>query len=69
MIVLVYVNDLVVTGSNEGDIELITHHLKVEFDIKDLGQLKYYLEIELAYLTKDLFISQRKYTIDLFLKN
>lgn len=66
MIVLVYVNDLVVNGSNEGDIELITRYLKVEFDIKDLGQLKYYLEIDLAYLTKGLFILQRKYIIDLF---
>ena len=64
-IVLVYVDDLIVTGNNEDDIELIKHHLKTKFDIKDLGQLKYFLGIELAYSTKGLFISQRKYVLDL----
>jgi hypothetical protein len=63
--VLVYVDDLIVTRNNEGDIELNKHHLKTKFDIKDIGQLKYFLGIELAYSIKDLFISQRKYILEL----
>jgi hypothetical protein len=33
--------------------------------ISDLGLLKYFLEIEIAHSPKGLFISQRKYTLDL----
>jgi hypothetical protein len=39
--------------------------LKNEFDIKDLGKLSYFLGIEIAYSNKGLFLSQRKYTLDL----
>lgn len=36
-----------------------------EFEIKDLGSLKYFLEIEGAKSKKDIFLSQRKYILDL----
>jgi hypothetical protein len=39
--------------------------LKNEFDIKDLGKLSYFLGIEIAYSNKDLFLSKRKYTLNL----
>jgi Reverse transcriptase (RNA-dependent DNA polymerase) len=39
--------------------------LRGNFDIKDLGLLKYFLGIEIAHSPKGLFISQRKYIIDL----
>jgi hypothetical protein len=42
--------------------------LRKNFDIKDLELLKYFLGIEIAHSPKDLFISQRKYVLDLFRK-
>jgi hypothetical protein len=39
--------------------------LRDKFDIKDLGHLKYFLGIEVAHSKMGLFISQRKYTLDL----
>jgi Reverse transcriptase (RNA-dependent DNA polymerase) len=39
--------------------------LKENFNIKDLGFLKYFLGIEIARSPKGLFISQRKYIFDL----
>ena len=39
--------------------------MKNEFDIKDLGKLSYFLGIEIAHSSKGLFLSQRKYVIDL----
>jgi hypothetical protein len=39
--------------------------LREIFDIKDLGYLKYFLGIEVAFSRKGLFISQQKYILDL----
>ena len=39
--------------------------LTKEFEIKDLGKLKYFLGIEVANLRNNIFISQQKYILDL----
>jgi hypothetical protein len=41
---------------------------KKKIDIKDLEKLKYFLDIEIVYSKKDLFLSQRKYVLDLLQK-
>jgi Reverse transcriptase (RNA-dependent DNA polymerase) len=64
-VVLVYVDDLIITGNNQLEIDCVKRDLKNKFDIKDLGKLKYFLGIEIAHSPKGLFISQRKYTLDL----
>jgi Reverse transcriptase (RNA-dependent DNA polymerase) len=65
IIILIYVDDLVITGSDLRGIETLKHHLSLEFDIKDLGNLKYFLGIEIARSHKYLFLSQRKYILDM----
>ncbi|XP_043694033.1 uncharacterized mitochondrial protein AtMg00810-like [Telopea speciosissima] len=63
--VLVYVDDIVITSDNHHEITNMKQHLKEKFDIKDLGKLRYFLGIEVASSNKGLFISQRKYALDL----
>ena len=44
---------------------LLKKYLAQEFEIKDLGSLKYFLGIEVARSKDGIFISQRKYVLDL----
>jgi hypothetical protein len=60
----VYVDDII-TENNEENIQQIKRQLKNKFDIKDLSRLKYFLGIEVTYSYKNLFLSQRKYVLDL----
>ncbi|XP_071741390.1 uncharacterized mitochondrial protein AtMg00810-like [Rutidosis leptorrhynchoides] len=62
---LVYVDDIVITGNNESEIEKFKHFLKTKFLIKDLGELKYFLGIEVLKDKNGLCLSQRKYCLEL----
>ncbi|KAK6131471.1 hypothetical protein DH2020_034779 [Rehmannia glutinosa] len=64
-ILIVYVDDIVVTGNNQEEMSRLKKHLATEFEIKDLGRLRYFLGIEVARSEKGIFISQRKYVLDL----
>ncbi|XP_060214071.1 uncharacterized mitochondrial protein AtMg00810-like [Lycium barbarum] len=65
LIVLVYVDDLLVTGSNHKLIEQVRKYLQTKFKMKDLGELKYFLGIELARSEKEIHLCQRKYALEL----
>ena len=43
-------------------------NLSKEFEIKNLGQLKYFLDIVVARSPKGIILSQRKYVLDLLIK-
>lgn len=45
---LIYVDDVILTGNNLQDIEDTKSFLKNQFKLKDLGELKYFLGIEVA---------------------
>ncbi|XP_071901935.1 retrovirus-related Pol polyprotein from transposon RE1 isoform X4 [Coffea arabica] len=64
-VLLVYVDDMIVTGNNKEEIENLRSYLAKEFEIKDLGTLKYFLGIEVSRSKQGLFLSQRKYTLEL----
>ncbi|XP_070664508.1 uncharacterized mitochondrial protein AtMg00810-like [Malus domestica] len=66
LVVLIYVDDLIVTGDNMSEISALKQYLNHKFAIKDLGILKYFLGIEMAHSHNGCFLNQRKYVIDLF---
>ncbi|XP_028086199.1 uncharacterized protein LOC114287116 [Camellia sinensis] len=64
-IIIVYVDDIILTGDHEEEIGLLKKFLTKEFEIKDLGNLKYFLGMEIARSKKGIAVSQRKYVLDL----
>ncbi|XP_016747511.2 uncharacterized mitochondrial protein AtMg00810-like [Gossypium hirsutum] len=63
--VLVYVDDIIVTGKHQGSIDAFVTSLDTQFSLKDLGPLNYFLGVEVEHTTDGLFLSQRKYIQDL----
>lgn len=62
---IVYVDDIIVTGNDPLEKDSLQKKLAAEFEIKELGKLKYFLGIEVAQSEKGIFISQQKYVLDL----
>lgn len=62
---LVYVDDIIITGNDEKEKGDLKQKLVREFEIKELGKLKYFLGIEVAYSNQGIFISQQKYVTEL----
>lgn len=65
VIVLVYVDDLLITGNNAELIAATKHTLHCHFKIKDLGELKYFLGIEFMRSNEGIVMNQRKYALEL----
>ncbi|KAG8501806.1 hypothetical protein CXB51_004095 [Gossypium anomalum] len=65
MYVLIYVDDIIITGNNNQAIDQFVRQLDATFSLKDLGRLSYFLGIEVHYTTTGLFLNQRKYILDL----
>lgn len=61
LIISLYVDDLIITGNNEQLIEDFKNSMKKEFDMSDLGCMKYFLGVEVVQTAAGIFISQRKY--------
>ncbi|XP_049364801.1 LOW QUALITY PROTEIN: uncharacterized protein LOC125829654 [Solanum verrucosum] len=62
---IVYVDDMVVTGTDPEERKALQSYLSKEFKLKDLGPLKFFLEIEVSRSSKGIFLSQKKYTLNL----
>ncbi|GJU79091.1 ribonuclease H-like domain-containing protein [Tanacetum coccineum] len=62
---LVYVDDLVITGNSKIEIEKFKSLLNKKFKIKDLGELKYFLGIEVLKTKSGLCLNQRKHCLEL----
>jgi len=61
VILLVYVDDIVVTGFDQTAIYATHQLLHSTFHMKDLGQLTYFLGLEVCYQPAGLFFNQHKY--------
>jgi len=64
-LLLLYVDDMLITGDDEDHISHVKQQLSAEFQMPDLGPLSYFLGIEVKQSTKRYHLSQSKYIQDL----
>ncbi|KAJ0445113.1 putative RNA-directed DNA polymerase [Helianthus annuus] len=65
VVVLIYVDDLIITGDDEDGIEQVKENLCIRFYMKDLGILSHFLGLELKYEDDSVVLHQQKYSIEL----
>ena len=64
-VILIYVDDILLTGNDFTEIQRVKDCLLQQFCIKDLGDLKYFLGIEFSRSKAGIYMSQRKYALDI----
>ena len=65
LLLLLYVDNIILTGSHSSLISYVITALSHEFDLTDLGPLHHFLGLQISYLPTGLFVSQTSYVTDL----
>ena len=65
IILVLYVDDLILTGSDSKLLHHVKTSLKKKFEMTDLGFLHYFLGLQVLQTNEGIFISQSKYACDL----
>ena len=61
ILLLLYVDDMIITGDDLSGIQELKDFLSQQFEMKDLGHLSYFLCLEITNSTDRLYITQAKY--------
>ncbi|XP_022151604.1 uncharacterized protein LOC111019517 [Momordica charantia] len=61
---LLYVDDITLTETHASYIDCLISQLKLRFDMTDLGPLRFFLGLEIAYSSHGISVHQSKYTKD-----
>jgi len=64
IVIVIYVDDLVIIGDSDADISDLKKLLKQKFEMKDLGELRYFLGIEVIQSPKRIWLLQRQYALN-----
>jgi Reverse transcriptase (RNA-dependent DNA polymerase) len=68
LIVALYVDDLIFMGNNQRLIDEFNKAMKLEFEMTDLGMMKYFLGLEIKQEKSRIFISQGAYAREILQK-
>jgi len=68
ILLLIYVDDIIITGSNNKSLEIFITQLNIVFSLKDLGLLHYFLGIKVHRDASGIYLKQTKYIRDLLKK-
>ena len=62
---LLYVDDMIITGNDLNGIQELKDFLSQQFEMKNLGHLSYFLDLEITHSKNGLYITQAKYASNL----
>ena len=65
ILLLLYVDDIIITGDDLNGIQELKDFLSQQFEMKYLGHLSYFLSLETTHSTDGLYITQAKYASEL----
>ncbi|RVW13626.1 Retrovirus-related Pol polyprotein from transposon RE1 [Vitis vinifera] len=66
LILSLYADDLIFIGNDESMFYEFKSSMMHEFDMTDLGKMRYFLGVEVLQKTDGIYISQKKYALDVF---
>jgi hypothetical protein len=64
VIIVIYVDDLIITRDNDANISNLNKLLKQKFEMKDMGELRYFLGMEIIQSLKGIWLLQRQYALN-----
>ena len=62
---LIYVDDIIVASSSQDATNALLHDLRSKFALKDLGDLHFFLGIEVKKIPDGIVLNQEKYATEL----
>ena len=65
ILLLLYVDDMIITGDNLSGIQELKDFLGQNFEMKDFGHLSYFMGLEITFFDDGFYLTQAKYTFDL----
>ncbi|MDM1625954.1 hypothetical protein HX072_24885, partial [Escherichia coli] len=68
ILLVIYVDDLIITGDSDVDIQDVRLLLRQKFEMKDWGELRYFLGIEVVRTPHGILLLQRQYGLDMLSK-
>lgn len=65
ILILIYVDDIIITSKSRDVVQQVLRHLHIDFAVKELGDLSYFLGVEVLRSEEGMYLTQRKYIADL----
>ncbi len=64
VVIVIYVDDLIIRGDSDVDISDLKKLLKQKLEMNDLGELHYFVSIEVIQSPKGIWLLQRQYALN-----